>query len=180
MTRKFRRKSELYYETVGTFNKMENEGDKANQDRALECDIKSVIEKYGIMPIELLNKAKEPLFIDNLDIEGNLNEKIQMRNRMDDYFETLPAKVRKEFNDDKNNFYSSLITGNYDKMIENGILERTQAEQFEAKRQAKNLKIQELQNNVSKLEGELNNAKQQMAEMAKNNENLYTSESTIN
>lgn len=162
MIRKFKRKSDLYNESAGTINKMENCGDKANQERALECDIKAVIEKYGIMPIELLNRAKEPLFIDNLDIEGNLNEKIQERNKIDDYFDTLPAKVRKEFQDNKNVFYSSIITGQYDKLIDNGVLERNQTEELELKRTEKSRKINELTTQVNNLKGELENAKAEL------------------
>lgn len=180
MARNFRRKSSLYYPTEGTYNHLENEGDKANQDRALECDIKAVIEKYGIMPIELLNKAKEPLFIDNLDIEGNLNERIQQRNRMDDYFDTLPASVRKQFNDDKNTFYASVVTGNYDKMIENGILEQKQVEVLEQKRLAKQNRIKELEQNILNLQGELTNAKQQINEISQNSQDIHSSDTTNN
>lgn len=169
MTRKFKRKSDLYRETQGTINKMDNSGDKANQERALETDIKTVIEKYGIMPIELLNKAKEPLFIDNLDLEGNFNERLQQRNRIDDYFETLPAKVRKEFNDDKNTFYTSIVTGNYDKMLEYGVLENTQAQQLETKRTEKINRITELEKNLEIMKGELNNAKLQLETQTNNN-----------
>lgn len=169
MTRKFKRKSELYRETEGTINIMDNEGDKANQERALETDIKTVIEKYGIMPIELLNKAKEPLFIDNLDLESNFNQRLQQRNRIDDYFETLPAKVRKEFNDDKNTFYTSIVTGNYDKMLEYGVLEKEQANQLETKRLEKINRITELEKNLETIKGELNNAKLQLETKTNNN-----------
>lgn len=151
------RKTGLYHETKGTINVMEKPDDKANQSRAEEVDIKKVIEKYGIIPIEMLNMAKQPLFIDNLGSELSYNERLKQVQEIEDYYDTqLPAKVRKAFGDSKDNFYNALITGNYDKFIDFKILEQDQIAEIEAKRNAKKLKITQLENELANKQAELN------------------------
>lgn len=158
--RKFKRKSECYVETAGTINVMDKPDDKANQSRAEEVDIKKVIEKYGIMPIEMLNIAKQPLFIDNLGSELTYNERLKQIQEVEDYYDTqLPAKVRKAFNDNKDNFYNALITGNYEKFIDYKILEKEQIAEIESKRNAKKLKISQLENQLANTQAELDSLK---------------------
>lgn len=156
--RVFKRKSECYVETAGTINVMDKPDDKANQSRAEEVDIKKVIEKYGIMPIEMLNMAKQPLFIDNLGSELTYNERLKQIQEVEDYYDTqLPAKVRKAFRDSKDNFYNALITGNYEKFIDYKILEQDQIAEIESKRNAKKIKIAQLENQLANTEKELEN-----------------------
>lgn len=157
----FKRKSECYRESAGTINVMERPDDKANQSRAEEVDIKKVIEKYGIMPIEMLNIAKQPLFIDNLGSELPYNERLKQVQEIEDYYDTqLPAKVRKAFGDSKDNFYNALITGNYENFIDFKILEQDQIAEIESKRNAKKLKISQLENQLANTQAELNMLKE--------------------
>lgn len=147
--RTFKRKTECYFITKGTINRLEREDDKANQSRAEEVDIKKVIEKYGIMPIEMLNIAKTPLYIDNLGSELTYNERLKQIQEVEDYYDTqLPAKVRKAFGDSKDNFYNALITGNYEKFVDFKILEQEQIEEIENRRNAKKIKIAELEKSL--------------------------------
>lgn len=158
--RTFKRKTDCYFVTNGTINRLEREDDKANQSRAEEVDIKKVIEKYGIMPIEMLNIAKTPLYIDNLGSELTYNERLKQIQEVEDYYDTqLPAKVRKAFGDSKDNFYNALITGNYEKFIDFKILEKEQIEEIENRRNAKKIKIAELENQLETTKIQLNELK---------------------
>lgn len=123
---KFNTQYDLIGVKNGTIHTMDDEGDKANQSRAEECSIKSMIEKYGIIPLQSMMSAKEPIFLNN--ITGNLvadeiaySEKIA---QVQEYFAGLPANVRKKFDDNPMKLYDKLQSRKYDQLYELNILTR--------------------------------------------------------
>lgn len=143
-------KFENYKPREGTIQQYQDESDRADQTRAEECNIKKMIEKYGVMPFEMLNKASEQLYLNNLGESMTLTEKVKMREQIDDYFNNLPAKARKEFKDDKEVFYNSIITGQFDKMIEYGIFDEQQKELYSNQLTATTNKIKDLETQLQK------------------------------
>lgn len=92
----------------GTKNVMKNEADKANQDRAQETDLKLMIEKYGIVPLNP-DVANEPLYLDNRGTELTIGQRNENLRKIKEYFLDLPAKIRKEYNDDYINFTNNYL-----------------------------------------------------------------------
>lgn len=169
MTRLLKRKSELYKKTNGTINRLADAGDKANQSRAEECDIKRIIEKFGILPIEMLNKAKEPLYLDTLDIPRDINARLQEKYRVEDYFESLPAAVRKEYNDSADVFYNKIQLGDYELAKKYNILENSHINSLEERRLKTQKEIESLQNQINKLKEENLNVYNQATSPTKDN-----------
>lgn len=155
-----RKKSEIYKEKEGTYNYMKDEGDKANQSRAEECDIRTMLIKYGCTPDQFRNMATEQLYLNNLGEELSLNEKLKQKEQADEYFETLPAKVRKQFNDNKELFYTGLIKGQYDKYLETGVIDAIQVEAYKKQEEQKQKTITELNTEIENLKGRLNDIQQ--------------------
>ena len=171
--------TETLTEKEGTYNIKKDEKDMAEQDR-IDCDIKRMIEKYGIMPYEFLNKVKEPLYLNNLGESMTLTEKIKQREQIDNYFETMPAGIRKDFNDSKELFYNSILTGEFDKLIENGIFEQKQAEQYNNQLNAQSNKLKELEKQITIERGKYEKLQQQMATLEEKNNNVSTVQPTDN
>lgn len=169
---KLKNKYECYCETEGTYNKMIDEADKANQERAEECDLRIMIEKYGIMPFELLNQAKENLYLDMRGESMTINEKLKMKEQVDDYFEQLPAKIRKNYKDNKNLFYEQIITGEFEQMLSDGIFNEQQVNVMQKQRLEKQNKIAEMQKQIEQMKGELNEYQNQT--IIKENSNIST------
>lgn len=151
-----RRKSDIFQETEGTYNKLKNEDDKANQSHAEELNIKNMLIKYGCVPDQFLNKATEELYINNIGTDLTLNERLKQEQQVTEYFENLPARVRKKFNDSPKEFFQGLALNKLDKYKEYGILNDNQIERLNKVNNAKNTKIEELQNQITLLKGQLN------------------------
>lgn len=154
--RKLRTKTGLYIETPGTLNKMETLDDRANQSRAEECDIKMIIEKYGTMPLEYLNAAREPLYLDNRGTELTLTERLKQKAEIEEYFKTLPASVRKEFNDNYDVLIETINDKEYNKLTEYGIFTNEMVENYQKQDNEMSNKISELQREIEILKGEQN------------------------
>ena len=156
----FRKKYECYRTSIGTKQKFLTLDDKANQERALECDIKKIIEKYGLIPAELLNVAKEPLYLENYGESMSINEKLQEKYKVKQYFESLPAKLRKEYDDDVDNFYLKIKANEIENMIGRKIFTEEYAQTITEKNNAINEQIKNLENQIKNLKGEINNEHQ--------------------
>lgn len=152
-------KYENYKPREGIINKKINEADEANQSRAEECDIKKIIEKYGIIPTELMKKANEPLYLDMRGSEMTLNERLQMHEQVANYFETLPAKIRNKYNGNPNMLYNAIISGEYGTMVEDNILTENHKEELELMRTEKERKIQENIQMINNLTNQINELK---------------------
>lgn len=150
MARKIKMKN--YIESEGTYHFMADECDKANQTRADETDIKLVIEKYGILPLEMLNKASENLYLNNLGENMTLNERLKEKEKIDTYFQSLPAAVRKQFNDNPEILYQSIMTGEYDKLLNNNILSEDQINNINEQKAIKERQINELKKELNSLQ----------------------------
>ena len=138
-------------EKEGTYNKMINENDRANQERAEETEIKKIIEKYGVLPFELVNSVKEPLYIDMRGDTLTLNEKLKQKREIDEYFENMPAIIRKSYKDDKELFYQKILSGEFNQLINDGILTEEHAKELKSQLNEKENKINQLQNQLNDL-----------------------------
>lgn len=118
------KKFKTFYERIGKHNGTEFKMPSlANQDSEKECNINCMIEKYGLKSLLLKNKPEEQYYVDMTLYEGkSLNDIIELKEDMENYFYKMPAKVRKEFNDDFDKFYEGFRKGDFDKFINNGIL----------------------------------------------------------
>lgn len=154
---KLKRKFECFKEKEGTTNKMIDDEDKANQSRAEETDIKLMFEKYGIMTYAMLDKAKENLYLDMRGENLTLNERLKQKQEIDEYFETLPAKVRKNYKDNKQLFYEQIMSGDYSQLIEDNILTQEQAKNYSTIINKDKETINNLQNQINALKQKYEN-----------------------
>lgn len=119
-----KRKFFTWYDTLepkeGTIHEKET---KTNLDSEEDTNINRLIEKYGVEALALKTKPDEELYIDTTLYEGmTLNDIIQEKQRIKEYYEQLPSKVRKTFGDNYDNFFEKLRKGDLDEFINNGIL----------------------------------------------------------
>lgn len=166
---KLKNKWECYKETEGTTNKMIDSADKANQERLEETDIKIMIEKYGILPFELLNQAKENLYLDFRGDSMTLNEKLKLKEQVDDYFEQLPANVRKNYNDNKQLFYEQIITGEFEQLIKDNVFTQEQAENYKNTINSTKTQIEDMKKQLETMKGKLNEYENQNVSETNNN-----------
>lgn len=139
--------------------------DKSKTD---EVDIYKCIEKYGIQSLLRQTMAKETIdvYCDATPMMMTLDEKIEYRNQIDEYFKELPAIVRKNFGDNSEIFYNNFKKGNFDEMIKAGIIEEKIAESYKKEiKDAKLKKVEEIRElikeqnyieNIISKEGEAN------------------------
>ena len=132
-------------EKEGTIQEFADEGDKANQERYEDTNIRLIIAKYGIMPFEMRNQAQENLYLNNLGESMTLNEKLQMRQEVDEYFENLPANVRKNYNDSKEEFYQSIMTGDFEKLKADNVFSEEQVTEYSNQLNAQKNKMAQLE-----------------------------------
>lgn len=177
MTRLLAKKE--YKTSKGTTHTMLTEDDKANQARAEEVSIKEVIRKYGIMPNEMLNSAKENLYLDNTNEDMSLNERIELRRKTDKYFKTLPANVRKEFKDNNELFYEQILTGNFETHKKTGVFSQEQIDNFNYQRNLKTAELNSLKEQAKLMDERIKNYEKQIADLQKNNE-IHTNTANAN
>lgn len=94
--------------------------------QAEETDIKTMCAKYGLKSILARSEVTETMYGYDLTGTTDFRERLEIRERMKEYFYQQPAKIRKEFKDNFTQFYEMYLTGNTQRMEELGILERKQ------------------------------------------------------
>ena len=161
MQAKLKNKWECYKETEGTTNKMIDSADKANQERLEETVIKIMIEKFGILPFELLNQAKENLYLDFRGENMTINERLKLKEQVDDYFEQLPANVRKNYDDNKQLFYEQIITGEFEQLVKDNIFTQEQAENYTNTINSTKQKIDDMSKQIEMMKGQINEYEKQ-------------------
>ena len=166
---KLKNKWECYKETEGTTNKMVDSADKANQERLEETDIKIMIEKYGILPFELLNQAKENLYLDFRGENMTINERLKLKEQVDDYFEQLPANVRKNYDDDKQLFYEQIVTGEFEQLIKDNVFTQEQADNYASTINSTKQKINDMTKQIEMMKGKLDEYEKQTTTEKNNN-----------
>lgn len=82
-----------------------------NQSLEESLNIKTMLNKFGCIPQQ---REIEPLYGIDLSETLDIQERYEMRARTKEYFETLPAKTRKEFNDNCDLFIENLKESTYD------------------------------------------------------------------
>lgn len=142
-------KFKTFYDTI-----VEKEGTTftdeslTNQDSEKEVNIHKVIERYGIKALMEKNKPEEEMYIDlNFYEEMDLNSILEYRKKTEEYYNQLPAKIRKEFGDDYNEFWQRYTDGKLDNFVEKGIIsEESVAEINRIQKAQKDKYIAELTN----------------------------------
>lgn len=104
--------------------------DKSKTD---EVDIYKCIEKYGIQTMIRQTKAKENIlnYCDATPMMMTLDEKIEYRNQIDEYFKELPAIIRKKYGDNSTEFYNKFKNGDFKEMIEADIITEDIAKKYQ-------------------------------------------------
>lgn len=119
MKKKFVNKYENYKKRVGTICK---ENSKTNQSSAEDCDIYKCIEKYGIQALMRKTEATELFYDDLRNRPKTLDEAMRLQKNLTEYFKQQPAKVRKSFGDNPQEFYHKYRKGDFNNFIKQGIL----------------------------------------------------------
>lgn len=93
-----------------------------------DTEVYALIEKYGIKSLMNKNKPEQELFIDTTILPKNMTlaEAMELKNNFTEYFEKAPAKFRKLFHDNPDEFYLAYKQGEYDKLISTGALTEEQ------------------------------------------------------
>lgn len=123
----FVNKYENYKERKGTVNKQESVCDKS---KAVDVDIYACIEKYGITSLARQTQANEYLYEDITNKPKDLHEALEMRKRLNEYFENQPARVRKQFGDNADIFIEKFQRGDFNDMIKTGVLSNELANRY--------------------------------------------------
>ena len=134
-----------------------------------DSDIYKMIEKYNCAGIVPKRRNETPMYLDMTGITGlTLDEAIRQRKQMEEYYVNMPSKVRKIFGDDFNTFYTKYKQGDFNNLIETGVLTKEQADKIMEDERAKfNETVQEQvaielakqqQIKEQQTEGESNNA----------------------
>lgn len=113
-------KYENYTTKLGT--KQNNTISKCCKEDAEDTDIYKCIEKYGMGQIVKQTQAMEPMYLDMTEMPKTIAESVALQNKCEEYFNNLPARVRKVFEDNKDVFYQKYIKGDYADFITTGVL----------------------------------------------------------
>lgn len=101
------------------------------QEFAAECDINVIMEKYqktGMLPAN--NAGREPMYVDFTSMPNNLMDTMRMFDDAQTAFMTLPAGVRREFENDPARFVDFAgDPANMDKLREWGLAAPKKAEE---------------------------------------------------
>lgn len=112
-------KFENYTTHEGTYTKGESMTDQSQRQ---EADIYACLEKYGAQALLNKTRAQEFLYLDNTNANMTLDEAVRIQKDMKDYFEQLPAKVRKTFGDKAEIFIEKYKRGEFNDFIATGVL----------------------------------------------------------
>lgn len=98
-----------------------------------------------------MTRPKEELFLDTTIVPNNLtfSEAVELKNKFVDYFEAAPARFRKLFHDNPDEFYHAYRQGEYDKLISAGALTQEQVIQ---QKNAIKAELQPMQDKITKYE----------------------------
>lgn len=97
-----------------------------NQSQYEETDLLIMAKKYGLKSILPRTEVTEQMYGFDLTSTMDYNERLEIRERMKEYFYHQPAIIRKEFDDNYNKFYEMYLTGDTQKMIDLGMLPKPQ------------------------------------------------------
>lgn len=93
-----------------------------DQSQAEDTDIYVCLRKYGIQTLVNQTQAKEYLYLDNTNRNMTLDEAVRRRQELNEYFLQQPARVRKVFGDDVNQFIEKYNRGDFEDFKTTGIL----------------------------------------------------------
>lgn len=106
---------------------------KVDLSKQEETDIYAVMRKYNVTPeqFEQRTKPEHEIFIDTTILPKNmtLSEAVEFKNKFVDYFQAAPAKFRRLFKDNPDNFYLAYKQGEYDDLIKYGALTQKQVDE---------------------------------------------------
>ena len=93
-----------------------------------DTDIYALINKYGINSLIDKGRPENELFIDTTIIPRNMTlaEANKLKSDFNEYFAKAPAKFRKLFKDNPDEFYNAYRQGEYDKLLSSGALTEEQ------------------------------------------------------
>ncbi len=116
---KLKTKYDEYKTRLGTKNVGES---KCCKEDAEDTDIYKCIEKYGMGQIVKQTQAMEPMYLDMTAMPKTIDEAVALQNECEEYFNSMPARARKIFNDNKDIFYQKYIKGDFADFITTGAL----------------------------------------------------------
>lgn len=141
--------------------KISTHGDGASvtdASKLAETDIYALIHKYGIQSLMYKNKPEQELYIDTTILPQHMTraEAMQQLNSFKEYFAKAPARFRKLFGDNPDEFYQAYRQGDFDKLIETGALTR---EQVEIQKEAIKAEMQPIKDKITEYENLLKEEK---------------------
>ena len=80
---------------------------------------------------------------------------MQEKQRINEYFEKMPALIREKYHSNKEEFYNEIMYGNHNSLINNGILTNEHSQQLIQQRPSTNIKVKELEEQVNILKQQL-------------------------
>lgn len=104
-----------------------------NISRQEDTDIKIMCAKYGLTSVLQKCQVTEPMYGYDLTETTDINQRLEVRERMKQYFYEQPPKIRKEFGDDFTRFYEMYMTGDTAKMKYLGIIKEETNEKIHNK-----------------------------------------------
>lgn len=106
------------------------EPSKTDLTQQQDSDIYAMFEKYGVNGVIPQTKAGNYMFIDTIHDptmqKMTLQETLMLENEIENYYASLPAKVRKVFGDNKKEFLHKYKNREFDDFLNYGILSREQ------------------------------------------------------
>lgn len=107
-----------------------NEPSKTDLTQQQDSDIYAMFEKYGVNGVVPQQKAGTLMFVDTINDplmqKMTLQETLLMENEIEEYYASLPAKVRKVFGDNKREFLHKYKNKEFDEFLQYGILSKEQ------------------------------------------------------
>lgn len=137
---KIKNKYEEYKTREGTLAKGESMTDQSQRE---ETDIYTCLNKYGMSALVNKTIAKEYLYLDNTNKNLTLDEAVRIRKEMTDYFEQLPARVRKTFGDKADIFIEKYKQGEFTDFIATGVLSEEMVQELTPEVSIPDVSIQE-------------------------------------
>ncbi len=97
-----------------------------DKSSAQETDIYYCLNKYGATT--LLNKTinEQFMYLDNTNRNLTLDEAVHQREQLNEYFINMPAKCRKVFGDNFDNFVEKYKSGDLNDFLKTGTLSQEQ------------------------------------------------------
>lgn len=93
-----------------------------DQSQAEDVDIYQCLKKYGITTLVNKTQATELLYGDYKNPNFTLDEAVRARGELEEYFLQQPARVRKMFGDNPDRFIEKYKMGEFNEMLEAGIV----------------------------------------------------------